>query len=318
MIVSAGKSGRLRILRKEEPVTQHYWDRVVTEPGADVQEPVTQLLGHGGNRTWSRCTRFTSRWSFPEPGPGCKQDDDDQQSSVRIRMDTVRKLKRAAIGLKRILPGGSSREDDRDTGRKVPNQGQIESDVPMESGLAAEEEEQIQPRDSDVSDIDQDLGTSTNEATACQLGRSLNTELSSPQQGAESEFTISDLLAQGEEYRLYQLTKFYRDRLKQAIEEKVERLGIMLTEEGHFSREENESNDLSPSIFSSIINYLNCIIAVCFLKTIRCVIHNSSVNEGAQDCIQEVITILQHECQAVTIFIISSSCCSLKNFQQVC
>ncbi|XP_072892264.1 NACHT, LRR and PYD domains-containing protein 3-like [Hemitrygon akajei] len=155
-------------------------------------------------------------------------------------MDTVRKLKRAAIGLKRILPGGSSREDDRDTGRKVPNQGQIESDVPMESGLAAEEEEQIQPRDSDVSDIDQDLGTSTNEATACQLGRSLNTELSSPQQGAESEFTISDLLAQGEEYRLYQLTKFYRDRLKQAIEEKVERLGIMLTEEGHFSREENE------------------------------------------------------------------------------
>ncbi|XP_072892659.1 NACHT, LRR and PYD domains-containing protein 3-like [Hemitrygon akajei] len=56
----------------------------------------------------------------------------------------------------------------------------------------------------------------------------------------EPEFTISDLLAEGEEYRLYQLTKFYRDRLKQAIEEKVERLGWMLTKEGHFSREENE------------------------------------------------------------------------------
>ncbi|XP_059816946.1 NACHT, LRR and PYD domains-containing protein 3-like isoform X2 [Hypanus sabinus] len=56
----------------------------------------------------------------------------------------------------------------------------------------------------------------------------------------EPEFTISDLLAEGEEYRLYQLTKFYRDRLKQAIEEKVERLGLMLTKEGHFSREENE------------------------------------------------------------------------------
>ncbi|XP_059818747.1 NACHT, LRR and PYD domains-containing protein 12-like isoform X2 [Hypanus sabinus] len=56
----------------------------------------------------------------------------------------------------------------------------------------------------------------------------------------EPEFIISDLLAQGEEYRLYQLTKFYRDRLKQAIEEKVERLGWMLTKEGHFSREENE------------------------------------------------------------------------------
>ncbi|XP_059818355.1 uncharacterized protein LOC132389817 [Hypanus sabinus] len=155
-------------------------------------------------------------------------------------MDKVGKLKRAAIGLKRILSGGSSREDDRDTGSKVPNQGQIKSNVPMESGPAAEEQEQIQPGDSDVSDTDQDPGTSTSEATACQLGSSLNMELSSPQQGAEPEFTISDLLAEGEEYRLYQLTKFYRDRLQQAIEEKVERLGIMLTEEGHLSREENE------------------------------------------------------------------------------
>ncbi|XP_072893924.1 NACHT, LRR and PYD domains-containing protein 3-like [Hemitrygon akajei] len=56
----------------------------------------------------------------------------------------------------------------------------------------------------------------------------------------DPEFTISDLLAEGEEYQLYQLTKFYRDRLQQAIEEKVERLGWMLTKEGHFSREENE------------------------------------------------------------------------------
>ncbi|XP_072894902.1 NACHT, LRR and PYD domains-containing protein 12-like [Hemitrygon akajei] len=166
--------------------------------------------------------------------------------------------------LKRILPGRSSREDDRDSGSKVPTQGQIESDVPMECGPAAEKEEKIQPRDSDVRDTDQDPGTGTSEATACQprdgdvrdtdqdpgtstseatacrLGSSLNTELSSPQEGAEPEFTISDLLAQGEEYRLYQLTKFYRDRLKQAIEEKVERLGWMLTKEGHFSREENE------------------------------------------------------------------------------
>ncbi|XP_072892163.1 NACHT, LRR and PYD domains-containing protein 3-like [Hemitrygon akajei] len=197
-------------------------------------------------------------------------------------------LNRAGKVLKRILPGGSSREDDRDTGSKVSKQGQIESDVPMECGPAADVEEKIQPRDSDVrdtdpepgtgrseatacqprdsgvrdtdpdpgtgtseatayrprdsdvTDTDQEPGTSTSEATACQLGSSLNTELSSPQEGAEPQFTISDLLAQGEEYRLYQLTKFYRDRLKQAIEEKVERLGLMLTEEGHFCREENE------------------------------------------------------------------------------
>ncbi|XP_072893718.1 NACHT, LRR and PYD domains-containing protein 3-like [Hemitrygon akajei] len=173
-------------------------------------------------------------------------------------MDKGRKPKRVGKVLKRILPGGSSREDDRAKGSNVPKQGQIESNIP-ECSTAAEEVEKIQPRDtdqdpgtgtseetacqlrdSDVRDTDQDPGTSTSEATACQLGSSLNTELSSPQQGAESEFTISDLLAEGEEYRLYQLTKFYRDRLQQAIEEKVERLGWMLTNEGHFSREENE------------------------------------------------------------------------------
>ncbi|XP_072890926.1 NACHT, LRR and PYD domains-containing protein 3-like [Hemitrygon akajei] len=203
-------------------------------------------------------------------------------------MATGGKLNPVQKVLKRFLPGNSSREDDRDTGSKVPKQGQIESNVPMDCGPAAEEEKQIQPRDSDVRDTEQDPGPSTREATACQprdsdvrdteqdpgtgtseatacqprdsdvrdteqvpgtgtseatscqLGNSLNTELSSAQQGVEPEFTISDLLAEGGEYRLYQLTKFYRDRLKQAIEEKVERLGWMLTKEGHFSREENE------------------------------------------------------------------------------
>ncbi|XP_072133416.1 NACHT, LRR and PYD domains-containing protein 3-like [Mobula birostris] len=274
-------------------------------------------------------------------------------------MDTGRKLTRVRKVLKRFLPDNSSREDDRDTGSKVPKQSQIQSNVPMECGPAAAEVEQSQPRDSDVGDTDQnpgtstsettvcqprdsdvrdtdqdpgtgtseatvcqprdsdvrdteqdpgtgtsettvcqprdsdvrdtdqgpgtgtseatvcqprdsdvrdtdqdpgtstsettvcqprdsdvrgtdqDPGTGTSEVTVCQLGSSLNTELSSPQQGAD-EFTIPDLLAQGEEYRLYQLTKFYRDRLIQAIEEKVERLGWMLTKEGHFSREENE------------------------------------------------------------------------------
>ncbi|XP_072891112.1 NACHT, LRR and PYD domains-containing protein 3-like isoform X2 [Hemitrygon akajei] len=201
-------------------------------------------------------------------------------------MATGGKLNPVQKVLKRFLPGNSSRKDDRDTGSKVPKQGQIESNVPMECGPAAEEEEQIQPRDSDVRDTEQDPGTgtseatycqprdsdvrdteqdpgtgtseatacqprdsdvrdteqdpgpSTSEATSCQLGNSLNTELSSAQQGVE--FTISDLLAEGGEYRLYQLTKFYRDRLKQAIEEKVESLSWMLTKEGHFSREENE------------------------------------------------------------------------------
>ncbi|XP_072893791.1 NACHT, LRR and PYD domains-containing protein 3-like [Hemitrygon akajei] len=173
-------------------------------------------------------------------------------------MDKGRKSKQLRNVLKRFLPGGSSGKDDRDKGSKVPKQGQIESNVP-ECSTAAAEVEKIQPRDtdqepgtgtseatvcqprdSDIRDTDQDPGTGTSEATVCQLGSSLSTEFSSPQQAAEPEFTISDLLAEVGEYQLYQLTKFYRDRLKQAIEEKVERLGWMLTKEGHFSSEENE------------------------------------------------------------------------------
>ncbi|XP_072892614.1 NACHT, LRR and PYD domains-containing protein 3-like isoform X1 [Hemitrygon akajei] len=161
-------------------------------------------------------------------------------------MATGGKLNQARKVLKRFLPGKSLREDDRATGSNVPKQGQIESNVPMECSPATAEVKQILPRDSDVRDTEQDPGTGTSEATACQLGSSLNMELSTPPQGAEPEFTISDLLAEGGEYQLYQLTKFYRDRLKQAIEEKVERLGWMLTKEGHFSREENEKvNELT-------------------------------------------------------------------------
>ncbi|XP_072133665.1 NACHT, LRR and PYD domains-containing protein 3-like isoform X6 [Mobula birostris] len=113
-------------------------------------------------------------------------------------------------------------------------------DTEQNPGTSTSEATVCQPRDSDVRDTDQNPGTGTSEATVCQLRSSLNTELSSPQQGAEPEFTIHDLLAEAGEYRLYQLTKFYGDRLKQAIEEKVERLGWMLTKEGHFSREESD------------------------------------------------------------------------------
>ncbi|XP_059817231.1 NACHT, LRR and PYD domains-containing protein 3-like [Hypanus sabinus] len=146
---------------------------------------------------WNRAqTCITNRWRFPAPETKCKQDDDNQQSSVRIRMATGGNWFWRA--LKRFFPGSASREDDEDTGSKVPKQRRIESDVPGECSPAAEKGEQ------------------------------------------KPEFTISKLLAQGDEYLLFQLTKFYRDRLKHAIKEKVERLGWMLTKQGHFSREENE------------------------------------------------------------------------------
>ncbi|XP_072892755.1 NACHT, LRR and PYD domains-containing protein 3-like [Hemitrygon akajei] len=141
--------------------------------------------------------------------------------------------------VKRSFPGDALMEDDQAMGRKVPKQRQIESDVPGECSLAAENKEQRQPRGSGVRDNDRYSGTGTSEATACELGSSLNMELSNPQQGADPESTISDLLAEGAEYRLYQLTKFYSDRLTQAIEEGVETLSWMLRQEGHLTAQEH-------------------------------------------------------------------------------
>ncbi|XP_072892305.1 NACHT, LRR and PYD domains-containing protein 3-like isoform X1 [Hemitrygon akajei] len=83
-------------------------------------------------------------------------------------MATGEKLNRVLKILKSFLPGGQPTEDDRDTGNNGPKQGQMDSNVPFVSGPAAEEGEQIQPRDSGVRDTGQDPGTGTSEATVCQ------------------------------------------------------------------------------------------------------------------------------------------------------
>ncbi|XP_072133517.1 NACHT, LRR and PYD domains-containing protein 3-like [Mobula birostris] len=83
-------------------------------------------------------------------------------------MATGGKLNRLRKALKRFSRGGSSSEGDWDTGNNAPKQGQIENNVSVECGPAAEEGEQIQPRDSDVRDTDQDPKAGTSEATVCQ------------------------------------------------------------------------------------------------------------------------------------------------------
>ncbi|XP_072894404.1 uncharacterized protein [Hemitrygon akajei] len=87
-------------------------------------------------------------------GTKVKKEDDNQQSSVKIRMDKGGKLNRAQKVFRSILPGISSREGDRDMGSKVSNQSQMETDAPME-------EEQCQPRESGGTDTDQDPAIST-------------------------------------------------------------------------------------------------------------------------------------------------------------
>ncbi|XP_062903428.1 NACHT, LRR and PYD domains-containing protein 3-like [Mobula hypostoma] len=52
---------------------------------------------------------------------------------------------------------------------------------------------------------------------------------------------ISSFLSHCVDHQLFRLTKFYRDRLEQAIEEGVEELGLMLTGEDHFTGREYHS-----------------------------------------------------------------------------
>ncbi|XP_072131322.1 NACHT, LRR and PYD domains-containing protein 3-like isoform X4 [Mobula birostris] len=52
--------------------------------------------------------------------------------------------------------------------------------------------------------------------------------------------TNSEHISQWNDEQLFQLSKFYRERLKQAIEERVEELTKMLRLEGHISKEEHE------------------------------------------------------------------------------
>uniref|UniRef100_UPI00398E523E NACHT, LRR and PYD domains-containing protein 3-like n=1 Tax=Pristiophorus japonicus TaxID=55135 RepID=UPI00398E523E len=54
----------------------------------------------------------------------------------------------------------------------------------------------------------------------------------------EPKSTSTGLLTKCDDYQLFQLTKFYRDRMEQAIEEGVEGFGLSLTGEDHFSGQE--------------------------------------------------------------------------------
>ncbi|XP_078087455.1 NACHT, LRR and PYD domains-containing protein 3-like [Mustelus asterias] len=52
--------------------------------------------------------------------------------------------------------------------------------------------------------------------------------------------TISEFLTKIDEYQLFQLTKLYRDGLTQAIEEEVEGISSLLTNDKHFSEQEHQ------------------------------------------------------------------------------
>ncbi|XP_078060235.1 uncharacterized protein LOC144485999 [Mustelus asterias] len=55
---------------------------------------------------------------------------------------------------------------------------------------------------------------------------------------ADPDSTLTEFFTNCDDYLLFRLTKFYRDRLEQAIEEGVEGLALMLIGEDHFSGQE--------------------------------------------------------------------------------
>ncbi|XP_072893373.1 NACHT, LRR and PYD domains-containing protein 3-like isoform X2 [Hemitrygon akajei] len=73
-----------------------------------------------------------------------------------------------------------------------------------------------------------------------------------------AESTISALLAQWNECGLYELTKYYRNRLKQAIEEGVKTLKCMSSKEGHIRAGEHEKvTELKKNRTESITLFLS-------------------------------------------------------------
>ncbi|XP_072914984.1 NACHT, LRR and PYD domains-containing protein 3-like [Hemitrygon akajei] len=150
------------------------------------------------------------------------------------RSHTGGKLTRIRKFFKRLLPSGSSRRDDQASGITTTEQSAIKESCLVESLLATGREEQGQHENSVVRDGDQAAADSPREATP-PLRDSLMREMSSFDQDPTFQ-----LVRQWDDYQLFQLTNFHRERLKQAIEEGVEGLAMMLRQKGHFSGQEQE------------------------------------------------------------------------------
>ncbi|XP_032872518.1 uncharacterized protein LOC116969863 [Amblyraja radiata] len=179
------------------------------------------------------------------------------------------KFTQAGKVLKILWQGTKSKKDGQNTGTTTEKQSRIESRTSMECEVADEKREQCQSRERGIGDVVH--GPGNDPSGEIQHDRdSPNKESSSLIQGADQQNmvtpihtmaevgnrttapvisttrtdtdlkpTFSELLTQWSDYQLFQLTKFYRERLKQAIEEKVEILGFMMRWQGYFSEQEH-------------------------------------------------------------------------------
>ncbi|XP_059811466.1 NACHT, LRR and PYD domains-containing protein 3-like [Hypanus sabinus] len=141
--------------------------------------------------------------------------------------------------LKGPLLSDSSRENDQTSGVPISVEGYVEGCDPLECDITEEEREQEHPRGSEVGNSVKSHGTSLCEATSCHVRGSLNKESLGLDQDGDPKTEI--LWSHFDNYQLFQLTNFYRERLKSAIEERIEEFGLILKEEGHFSGQEHKA-----------------------------------------------------------------------------
>ncbi|XP_067916048.1 NACHT, LRR and PYD domains-containing protein 3-like [Heterodontus francisci] len=132
-------------------------------------------------------------------------------------------------------------EGDQDTGTSTREQSQIQHPATREgdqdTGTSTSEQSQIQHPA--TREGDQDTGTSTREATHSPRDVILENN-TSIERNTDPNSTITDFLTKCDDYQLFKLMKFYRDRLEQAIEEGVEGLSLILKEEDHFTGQEHQ------------------------------------------------------------------------------
>ncbi|XP_072132696.1 NACHT, LRR and PYD domains-containing protein 3-like, partial [Mobula birostris] len=133
------------------------------------------------------------------------------------------------------MPVESTTEEDQDGVLTTAEQGGIEDGVLLENNPAV----QSQPGSYAMADDGAARRTDPSEEPLSSRG-SLN-KYSSLQQGNAPVSAFPDLLSQWSEEHLFQVTKFYNARLKQAIEEGVEGLSWELRYQEHFSGREHES-----------------------------------------------------------------------------
>ncbi|XP_051883926.1 NACHT, LRR and PYD domains-containing protein 3-like isoform X2 [Pristis pectinata] len=137
----------------------------------------------------------------------------------------------------------ASREGDQSTGSGPNEQVQTWGCAPQEADQSAETclaEKPPSPRD--LFKIPE-RGHQNLEATVLTTAETANRRedpVSSTRKDVDPKSTISELLTQWDDEQLFQLTKFYRERLKQAIEERVEGFSLMLREKQCFSGQDHQ------------------------------------------------------------------------------